>query len=141
MVVVITSVVTKKLKLRHTCQTWAQDTFKISSSWSSSYFYIQDKNQVLGSLKKYKLKQESLVSRKFKQEFYVSIKQNVNPVIRALSKKPKYFVFEFYLLAGYKIETIVTLNYGGKIICVIANFIFSQFFNENCRQQHYLEEN
>ena len=55
-------------------QTWAQDTFKISSSRVSSYFYIQDKNQVLCSLKKYKLKQESLVSRKFKQEFYVSIK-------------------------------------------------------------------
>ena len=55
-------------------QTWAQDTFKISSSRPSSYFYIQDKNQVLCNLKKYKLKQESLVSRKFKQEFYVSVK-------------------------------------------------------------------
>ena len=46
----------------------------LSSSRSSSYFYIQDKNQVLCSLKKNKLKQESLVSRKCKQEFYVSIK-------------------------------------------------------------------
>ena len=32
-------------------QTWAQDTFKISSSTPSSYFYIQDKKQVLCSLK------------------------------------------------------------------------------------------
>ena len=33
-------------------QTWAHDTFKISSSRPSSYFYIQDKNLVLCSLKK-----------------------------------------------------------------------------------------
>ena len=45
------------------------------------------------------------------------------------------------MLAGYKIVTIVTLNYGGKIICVMANIIFSQFFNENCRQQHYFVDN
>ena len=49
-------------------QTWAQDTFKVSSLRPSSYFYNQDKNQIL------KLKKESLVSRKIKQEFYVSIK-------------------------------------------------------------------
>ena len=54
-------------------QTWAHNTFKISSSRPSSYFYIPDKNLVLCSLKN-KLKLESLVSRKFKQEFYVSIK-------------------------------------------------------------------
>ena len=28
------------------------------------------------------------------------------------------------MLAEYKIETIVTLNYGGKIICVMANIFF-----------------
>ena len=49
-------------------------TSKISSLRPSSYFYIQDKNQVLCSLKKHKFKQESLLSRKLKQEFYVSIK-------------------------------------------------------------------
>ena len=44
--------------------------------------------------KKYKLKQESLVSRKFKQEFQCqssSSKQNENQAIQALSKKPKIF--------------------------------------------------
>ena len=33
-------------------QTWAQDPFKISCSRPSSHLYIQDKNQVLCSLKK-----------------------------------------------------------------------------------------
>ena len=42
------------------------------------------------------------------------------------------------MLAEYKIENIVTLNYGGKII---ANHIFSQFFNENCRHKHYFVDN
>ena len=78
-------------------QTWAQDTFKISSSRPSSYFYIQDKNQVLCSLKKNKLKQESLVSRKLKQEFYAPIK--LKQAKREFSdsgieqKNPKYFEF------------------------------------------------
>ena len=35
-----------------TKQTWAQDTFKISGSRPGIYFYIQDKNQVLRSLKR-----------------------------------------------------------------------------------------
>ena len=41
-------------KKRHVSnhQTWAQDTFKVSSLRPSSYFYNQDKNQVLCSLKK-----------------------------------------------------------------------------------------
>ena len=65
-----------------------------------------------------------------------SSKQNENPAIQALSKEPKIF-----RLAGYKNESIVTLNYGGKIICVMANIIFSQFFNENCRRQHYFVDN
>ena len=77
-------------EVQHHCTsvyvTWAQDIFKILSSRWSSYFYIQDKNQVLCSQKD-KLKQESLVSRKFKQDFYVSIKLNENPAIQALSKK------------------------------------------------------
>ena len=42
------------------------------------------------------------------------------------------------MLAGYQIENIVTLSYGGKII---ANNIFSQFFNENCRHKHYFVDN
>ena len=45
------------------------------------------------------------------------------------------------MLAGYKIESIVTLNYGGKIVCVMVNIIFSQFSNENCRHQHYFVDN
>ena len=47
---------------------------KSQAQGQDNYFYSQDKNQVLSSLKNDKLKQESLVSRKFKQEFYVSIK-------------------------------------------------------------------
>ena len=79
---------------------WAQATFKISSSRPSSYFYIQDSSQVLCSQKINKLKKESLVSRKFKQEFYVSIKQNKKKAIQALSKKPKIFRV-LILLAGW----------------------------------------
>ena len=75
--------------------------------------------------KKYKLKQESLVSRKFKQEFHVSIKlkqaKRESSDSSIEKKSPEYFEFLVYLLAGYKIETIVTLNYGGKIM---TNIIF-----------------
>ena len=48
-----------------------------------------------------------------------SSKQNENPAIQALSEKPKIFQV-LILLAG----TIETLNYGGQIICVMANIIF-----------------
>ena len=47
--------------------------------------------------KKYKLKQESLVSRKFKQEFYVSVKlkqaKREPSDSRIEQKNPKYFEF------------------------------------------------
>ena len=39
-------------------------------------------------------------------------------------------------MTGYKIENIVTLNYGGTIL---ANNIFSQFFNEKCRHKHFVD--
>ena len=64
--------------------------------------------------KKYKLKQESLASRKFKQEFYVSIKLKQAKRVSSDSsneQKPKIFRVLILLLAGYKIENIVTLNY------------------------------
>ena len=38
-------------------------------------------------------------------------------------------------------EAIVTLNYGCKIICLMANITFSQFFNEKCKHQHYFVDN
>ena len=74
-------------------QTWAQDTFKISSSRPSSNFYIQDKNQVLRSLKN--------TSSSENLQFHESLsKQSENPAIQALSKKTK-IVEVLILLAGW----------------------------------------
>ena len=71
-----------------TYQTWAQDTFKISSSRPSSYYYIQ---------------QESLVSKSSRKCFMCqssSSKQNENQAIQALSKKTEVFL-PLILLTGW----------------------------------------
>ena len=84
-------------------QTWAQDTFKISSSRPSSYFYIQDKNQVLYSLKNTSSSKHLQFQESSSKNFMCqssSSKQNENPAIQALSKKPKIFR-ALILLAGW----------------------------------------
>ena len=73
-------------------QTWAQDTFKISSSRPSNYFYIQDKNQVLCSLRK------TSSSKNFMCQSSAN-KQNENQAIQALSKKTQRYRV-LILLAG-----------------------------------------
>ena len=45
------------------------------------------------------------------------------------------------MLAGYKTETTVTLNYGGKIIGQQLIFFFSQFTHENCTHQFHFVDN
>ena len=78
-------------------QTWAQDTFKFPSSRPSSYFLYSRQKPSTFQPKKYKLKQESLVSRKFKQKFYVSIKlkqaKQESSDSSIEQKNPKYFEF------------------------------------------------
>ena len=84
-------------------QTWAQDTFKISSSRPSSYFYIQYKNQVLCSLKNTSSSKNLLFQESSSKNFMCqpsSSKQNENPAIQALSKKPKIFQV-LILVAGW----------------------------------------
>ena len=121
-------------------QTWAQDTFKVSSLRPSSYFYNQDKNQVLCSLKK-QAQERISIFKKIQARCYVFNQAQASKTrikrFKHWARNPKYFEFKFYLLAGCKIETIVTLNYGSKIICVMANIIFLQFFNKSCRHQRY----
>ena len=75
-------------------QTWAQGTFKISSLRPSSYFYIQDKNQVLRSLKTQAQARISIF-QKF-QTRILSVNQAQASKMRIMDsnieqKKPKYF--------------------------------------------------